>query len=329
MDIFYLNKIKMKKQLKFLIFGIATIITPAMVSCSNNDDEPENKEPDEEYFTATIGFENVPAYLIGGPTSYGSNLYYGAQDQITTGYLTQLYEDTYVQFPVNYGSTYDASFNMVMGYSFFNGGLAVSNWHDMDVASFENQLSVYNTGSPSGGNFLVAFSSSTVKDISNAKYSDFTGCAKVYITDAKGYSVKNPGAENSSVSGDEEDAFFDSVYVNNTTYTYKTMLEGNPYSSALNSQNEGWFKVQFIAFKETDEPDASPIGFTEFYLANFKKGQADGYEGIIDTWSKVDLSSLPECSVLVINFVGSDTGDYGLNTPAYCALDKFEISVEK
>lgn len=304
---------------------MAAMAMPTLSSCSDNDD-CHDCEPDD-FQTVTIGFNNVPSYLIGGPDSYGSNLYYGAQDQITTGYLTQIDGDTYAQFSINYGYTYDLDYNMVWGYSFFNGGLAVSDWHDMEDNSYSNQLSVYNTSSPSGGNFVVAFSSSTQESINGKTLSDFNGCARVYITDAKGYYAKNPGTD-TSLTGEDKEAFFKSVYINNTTYDFLTMKNGNPYASALNQENEGWFKVQFIAF-EDDDPDEKPVGYTEAYLANFKKGQADDYMGIVDEWIKVDLSMLPECSVLVINFDGSDKGEYGLNTPCYCALDKFEISVEK
>ncbi|MCH5225114.1 MAG: DUF4465 domain-containing protein [Muribaculaceae bacterium] len=318
----------MKKFYKLTLIGFSAFLTASMVSCADDKDEPDHKEPDETYETATIGFEKVPENLIGGPTTYGANLYYGYEDQIEEGYLAQIYGDTYAQFPVNYGYTYDADYNNVWGYSYFNGGFAVSNWHDMTDDAYMNQLSVYNSSSPSGGNFLVAFCSGTVSDITNATYSDFAGAPKVYITDAKGYYVANPGSE-ALVTGEDNDAFFESVYINNTTYVYKVMENGNAYASKLDSENEGWFKVQFIAFDDADEPDAKPLGYTEAYLANFKKGQADDYEGLIDTWTKVDLSMLPECSVLVINFQGSDMGEYGLNTPGYCALDKFEISVEK
>lgn len=316
----------MKKLNKWAVYFFVAATAISFTSCSDND-EPDHKEPNESYKTSTIGFKDVPSYLIGGPTTYGANLYYGAQDQITTGYLAQIYEDTYVQFPVNYGYTYDADYNMVWGYSFFNGGFAVSNWHDMKDDTYMNQLSVYNESSPSGGNFLTAFSSGSIPDISNKTYSDFAGCPHIYITDAKGMFVKNPGKEE-ALSGEDEEAFFESVYINNTTYNFMVMKNGNPYANALNQENEGWFKVQFIAFDD-NEPNEKPLGYTEAYLANFKKDQADGYLGIIDEWIKVDLSSLPECSVLVINFVGSDMGEYGLNTPTYCALDKFEISVEK
>lgn len=310
-----------------MLLGATVVFSGTFVSCSD-DDDPDYKKPGEDYQTVTIGFKNAEKSLFGGPTSYGANLYYGANDQVTTGYLTQIYGDTYAQFSINYGQTFDNAFNPVWGYSYYEGGLALSNWHDMTVASYENQLSVYDTTSPSGGNFVVANGYSSVTNPANATLADYAGCAKVYITDSQGYTVKNPGAENSAVSGNDKEAYFESVYINNTTYTYLTMLNGGPYASALNSSNKGWFKVQFIAFEDNDPTD-KPVGYVEAYLANFDESLAGGYEGIVNEWIQVDLSSLPETSILVINFVGSDSGEYGLNTPGYCALDNFEISVEK
>lgn len=317
----------MKKFFKFALIGFSAFMTSGLIACSDDKDEPDNKEPNESYETKTIGFTNVPSNLIASD-QYGTNLYYGSQDQVTTGYLAQIYGNTYAQFSINYGETYDAAYNTVWGYSFFQGGFAISKYHDMTVATYENQLSVYDTTSPSGGNFVVAFGASAITDPSKATFSDYSDCAKVYITDAKGYSVVNPGETGSSVTGEDKEAFFESVYINNTTYDYLTMLNGNPYASALNSDNKGWFKVQFIAFDD-NEPSSKQVGYVEAYLANFDEKLAGGYMGIIDEWIKVDLSPLPEASVLVINFVGSDTGEYGLNTPKYCALDNFVISVEK
>ena len=332
----------MKKIFKFALLGFTTLVATSMVSCSDDKDEPDNgqKEPDETYVTTTIGFKNVPTQYLGGPTFYGGNLYYGAEGQITTGYLAQIYEDTYAQFSVNYGETYDT--NDPYGYTFFAGGLAISSFHDMTVDTYENQLSVYNTTSPSGGNFIVSFgdaektnadyTSSPITNPNTATYSDYAGCGRVYITDAKGYSAPNPGTATTVVTGDSEDAFFESVMINNTTYAYKIMENGNSFTGGETlEEQEGWFKVQFIAFDDTKDTSKA-VGYVEAYLANFDKSlekEAGFYGKILSDWTKVDLSSLPECSVLVINMVGSDCGQYGLNTPAYCALDSFEISVEK
>ena len=312
----------MKKNIKFLAV-FSALFSLSLVSCEK--DEPDYRGPfdSEDYATSTIGFKDAPADLFGN-SAYGENLYNG---EISKGYLAKVYDHVYAQFSINYGYNYNENFELTWCYTYYNGGFALSNYHNMMIDTYMNQLSVYNISSPSGGNFVVANGSSPVSDPSKAKYSDYDGCAKVYITDANGYGVKKIGQQ-SQVSGDDEHGYFRSVWINNTTYSFLTMKNGNQYSPALNEDNEGWFKVQFIAFDD-DDPDEKPLKYTEAYLANFKKGQADDYIGIIEEWIKVDLSMLPECSILVVNFVGSENDEYGLMTPAYCALDNFEITVEK
>lgn len=307
----------MKKTIKLLPFILLGI---SFTSCDK--DEPDHQGPYDDNVTATIGFKDAPNDLFGN-SAYGDNLYNG---DISTGYIARIEGDTYAQFPINYGYNYNANFELAWCYTLYNGGFALSKYHDMQGDTYQNQLSVYDATSPSGGNFIVANGSSLKTDPSSAVFSDYDGCARVYITDAEGYKVDNVG-QPGSPEGEDKEAWFKSVYINNTTYTYLTILNGNAFNKPLNSENKGWFKVQFIAFGD-DDPDDKPLGSTEVYLANFNPDLAGGYEGIIDEWIQVDLSTLPECSVLVINFVGSDMGDYGLNTPAYCALDCFEISLK-
>lgn len=313
----------MKKFFKNVALSFSGILALGLASCSN-DGGP--KGPDEDQFeTVTIGFQKVSADLIAGPTSYGANLY-SEPGQITKGYIVQIYGETYAQFSINYA---EQSYlpGQPWEYSFYNGGLAVSNWHDMQTTTYENQLSVYSSTSPSGGNFVVANGYASVDNPNNATLADYDGCGKVYLTDSQGYGLTTEG-QKSPVTGEAKDGYFQSVMLNNTTYCFKTMENGDAFASALNSENKGWFKVQFIAF-DSNDATAKPAGYTEAYLANFDPSQADGYLGIIDEWIQVDLSMLPKAEILVINFVGSDSGEWGLNTPAYCALDNFEISIEK
>ena len=325
----------MKTTLKFAVLGLGCIMATSFSSCSDKDDDaPDYKEPDEKYATVTVDFNNAPENLFGS-TTYGPNLYYGDQDQVTSGYMVQLYEDTYAQFSINFGETFDL--NDPYGYTFFAGGMALSKYHDLENGSYTNQLSAYTPSTPSG-NFVVSFGSASsatqqpLPDPNVNTLKDYASCGRVYITDPKGYSAPNPGTSSTVVTGEEEEAFFESVEIANTTYDYLTMLNGNGYTenSDLQSQN-GWFKVQFIAFND-NKPTSKPVGYVEAYLANFDSSleKEAGFSGkIIDSWTKVDLSSLPEACILVVNFVGSDNGDYGLNTPSYCALDNFVISVEK
>lgn len=304
----------------FLLIAAATFVS-SVTSCSDKD-EPNGGHHD--WCSDILYFNNVPEHLIGGPTAYGANLYYGSQGQITTGYISNQNNSLYLQFPVNYGLTYDEYYNQVWGYSFFNGGMAVSKWHNMEDDSYLNQLSVYNISSPSGGNFVVTNGNSDITDPNQAKYSDYERCGHIYFTDAKGYYVENPGTENFKLEGEGpiyKETFFSKLKIANTTYVYNSLKDGNAFTDPL--QNNGWFKVQFIAF-DNDESESKPVGYVEAYLANLdyaKRIERDLY-GIRDDWYDVDLSSLPVAKILVVNFVGSDVGEYGLNTPAYCAIDE-------
>ena len=305
----------MKRSIKIL--GIGMMAATILTACSK-DEEPQKTQK------VVIGFNSVPENLIGGPTSYGGNLYYGAENQITTGYMFEITDGVYAQFPVNYGYTYDETFNMVWGYSFYNGGVAVSDWYDLTDATYLNQLSAYITP-PATNKFIVSYGYAEDSDSQpipypdNTTLSDYDACGHIYITDANGYTVANPGTPNSSVSGVQKSVKFQNLWICNTTYTYLTMKNGNGFANALNSENKGWFKVQFIAFND-NKPESVPVGYVDVYLANFDSSKAGGWQGIIDDWINVDLSSLPEASILVINMAGSDCGMYGFNTPPYCAI---------
>lgn len=307
-------------QIPFMALSLLGIIN--LTGCSNDDKDKEG------YSTITVGFSSVSADLIGGPTAQGENLYLGSNYEIEKGYITPLAYNKYVQFAINYGLGYSVDFQKAgWGYSFSNGGIAVSNWHDMKGDTYLNQLSVYDETSPSGGNFVVANGFSQISDPSKAQYSDYEGCGKVYLTDSQGYGITNIG-QPGQVDGKDEEGWFKSVYVNNTTYTYYVMKNGNGFRGLSLEEQKGWLKVQFIAFDDNDSNE-KPLGYVEAYLANFDENLNIGWTGILDEWIKVDLSKLPECSILVVNFVGSDNGEWGLNTPAYCALDQFEITVEE
>jgi len=48
---------------------------------------------------------------------------------------------------------------------------------------------------------------------------------------------------------------------------------------------------------------------------------------ILQGWKQIDLSGLGEVKSIHFSMVGSDTGDYGLNTPAYFAFDNVVVAL--
>lgn len=311
----------MKRNFGFLIYGAALLTAAMFTACSDDDEQilPGST-------TTIVSFDKVPGPLVA-VDEYGSNYYssYTEGEQVKSGYMAQIGEtDTYVQFPVNYLWQEWVPDNPWM-YEFYNGGFVVSRFTNMTGADYTNQCSVYNqSGGHNDANFIVANGFSVEKESAVS----YEKCAKIYLTDKTGYQVV-ASDPNQPVSGVAHYGRFNSVWVCNTTYSYLAMKDGNGMAHAL-KDNNGWFKVVFVAIDKNGKPTGKTV---DYYLANFdaSKVNESGLDKEIRTgWNKVDLSGLGDnvCTV-AIDFKGSDVGDWGLNTPAYVALDDLEITVNE
>jgi hypothetical protein len=121
-----------------------------------------------------------------------------------------------------------------------------------------------------------------------------------------------------------EPAVVQGLYVTNNTYAYYAMLEGDMVSKKFggaDGNEPDWFKLTITG---QDAHDA-PVGTVEFYLADYRF-EDNALDTIIDEWSFVDLSSLGEVTSLVLDFSSSDNGDWGMNTPAYAAVDNLVLA---
>ena len=105
-----------------------------------------------------------------------------------------------------------------------------------------------------------------------------------------------------------EKAVVPGVFVCNCVYTVSSMNYGDGFAKKFGK--EDWLKLTFSSLKN-EEVDKS----VDFYLAK------DGY--YVSEWTYVDLSTLGAVDSIVISMSSSDTGIYGMNTPAYVCLDNF------
>ena len=65
----------------------------------------------------------------------------------------------------------------------------------------------------------------------------------------------------------------------------------------------------------------------DFYLADFRFDD-NTLDYIVDQWTTVDLSGLTNAVELQFSLSSSDVGDFGMNTPAYFAVDHVTVSEE-
>ena len=116
------------------------------------------------------------------------------------------------------------------------------------------------------------------------------------------------------VFADGEEHIIDHMYVTTTVYTLNSLMYGDGFSQPAG--DDGWFAVTATGYDMDDEV----TGTSTFYLC--KEGK------IVDDWTKWDLSSLGRVLYVEFKCSGSDTGAYGLNTPAYFAYDDVAVRFE-
>ena len=64
-------------------------------------------------------------------------------------------------------------------------------------------------------------------------------------------------------------------------------------------------------------PTAERLGQVEFYLADYRDGSA----AAVDDWVWVDLTTLGYVERLEFEMSSTDAGPFGMNTPAFFAVD--------
>ena len=204
----------------------------------------------------------------------------------------------------NYGSSGSGGFieNGVVFSNDYNSswdswnGFAISNTTDVTTPGYLNQYSAF-AGSGSGSsNYAVYYPAGTI-----------------------------------SFAGQGVD--LESLEITNTTFTAISMRDGDTYSKKFGSltdangitdgtNGEDYYKVWIFAHAE----NGRKIDSVEFYLADFRFTD-DAQDYIVNTWHSIDLSFITE-TVYSISFLleSSDNGAFGMNTPAYFAIDNLTIN---
>ncbi|MCB0737771.1 MAG: DUF4465 domain-containing protein, partial [Bacteroidetes bacterium] len=110
------------------------------------------------------------------------------------------------------------------------------------------------------------------------------------------------------------------MFITNSTYTYKIMKNGNQFSKKFggaSGNDKDYLRVWAMGYKNDTLKDSNA-----FYLGNYTfNTSASDY--LINDWTWWDLSVLREIDSLYFRFEGTDTNQFGLNTPTYFCMDNF------
>jgi hypothetical protein len=191
---------------------------------------------------------------------------------------------------------------------------AYSNRTDNTTPGFGNQVSAF-TGTgfgPGNDNYSVAFG-----------YTDL-------VVDSANDLESLPHLKLPS------DASATGGYFTNTTYPALIMRDGDPNNFAkkfgltkdgsgniISTDDPDWFKLTVYG---TDSAGTLLPNSVELYLADYRF--ADGsLDYILDEWTFLDLSPLANAEDLYFNLSSSDVGAFGMNTPAFFAMDNLILQV--
>lgn len=192
---------------------------------------------------------------------------------------------------VHFVNVYDTAYN-------FNTGFAVSNKTDITTAGYTNQ-----------------FSASTGSGYNSTNYTTFyqTGEIDMY-----------PASPKQAVS----------ARITNTTFAALSMLNGDfagkVFGDSLNAAGvndstggEDFFILNIYGRTYTGDT----LGMVEVVLADYRFAD-NSQDFIVDSWLDVDLTPInggqfPD--YISFEFLSSDVGQWGINTPTYFALDDFEF----
>lgn len=117
---------------------------------------------------------------------------------------------------------------------------------------------------------------------------------------------------------------FDSLMVTNTTYAALSMREGDAFAKKFGGESGDDPDFFLLTIEGRDLNDQS-VGMVEFYLADYRF-EDNSLDYIVDQWTAVDVSGLLGATRLEFSLSSSDVGDFGMNTPAYFAVDHLVLA---
>ncbi|MBL0714363.1 MAG: VPLPA-CTERM sorting domain-containing protein [Desulfosarcina sp.] len=117
----------------------------------------------------------------------------------------------------------------------------------------------------------------------------------------------------------------DGFFVTNTTYAYDSMVNGDSFAKKFggaDGTDPDWFRLTAYGLNASYDRNGGSVAF---YLADYRFDTSDD-DYIVTNWTWLDLTALDIVYGLEFDLSSSDNGAYGMNTPAYFAMDNLEAN---
>lgn len=189
-----------------------------------------------------------------------------------------------------------------------------------------------------GGYWASGVAVSTMRDDSTGQYSNLYSSKAGSGRQSESYGVVSASAEtflnvNEDCYGWEAGIRWMGGYVSNSTYAYYSMLNGDQFAKKFGGATGDDPDYLFIRFNFYDymggENNSAPDSHFDFYLADFRF-EDNNQDYILEDWTFVELNDYPAYEHgghrVSMHLFSSDTGAFGINTPAYFCLDDLMFS---
>lgn len=203
---------------------------------------------------------------------------------------------------------------------------------NLEENSFLNNSNVYGDFVDGGlvlpNNYNEEFMSSSGWSISTVTDNTTPGFTNQYSAITGGgmegsdhYAITFGGTTQLKFSPELEGQTMDGLFITNTTYAYYSMLEGDQFAKKFGGETGDDPDYFLLTIKKYENGELSTDS-VDFYLADFRFAD-NSMDYIVDQWTFVDISSLGAADSLSFTLNSTDVGQFGMNTPAYFAMDNF------
>ena len=105
-----------------------------------------------------------------------------------------------------------------------------------------------------------------------------------------------------------------SIDITNSTYAAQSITQGDQFARAFHQGD--YFELNILGFSGLNGT-GTQVGDVPFFLADYRGSTLL----LVSNWTTVSLSSLGGAESLAFTLTSTDTGPFGINTPAFFAVD--------
>ncbi|GBF81966.1 DUF4465 domain-containing protein [Aphanothece sacrum] len=200
--------------------------------------------------------------------------------------------------------------------SFYNGSDS--------AGGFTSQGAFFNNRFNSTFNSWSGWSYSNTTDTTTPGFTNqFSAITGGGFAGSSNYGVAFTFSPGSSLINLPANTTIESMRITNTTYAALSMLNGDQFGKkfgGVSGNDPDFFLLTITGLNANNQT----VGTVDFYLADYRFAD-NSQDYIVNQWEQVNLSSLQGATTLSFALTGSDVGAFGLNTPAYFAVDNLEL----